>query len=139
MLLDNKKRAMSDVNPKRVKLKREARIFAVWATLAVAVTLTGVGTQIVTAAAPLWKGGRTEETLFKIAAQAILSAPALFYVSGLAHARHVFRRIGGGDLFSHKNSRGLVTIGRSLLIGAVWAGLGGVAERWAGWGCGARG
>ena len=112
---------MSDVNPKQMKLKRQARVFNVWATLAVAVTLIGVGTQIVTAAAPLWKGGGVSETLLKVAVQAILSAPAVFYVSGLAGARHVFRRIGGGDLFSHENSRGMVTIGRFLLIGAVWA------------------
>ena len=112
---------MWDWNLKRASLKRQARIFDVWATLAVAVALIGVGAQIVSAAAPLWKGGEVAETLLKVAVQAIISAPALFYVSGLARARRVFRRIGRGDLFSHENSRGLTTIGRALLIGAVWA------------------
>ena len=112
---------MGNGTPKRFKLKREARIFNIWAALAVAVTMIGVGTQIVTAAAPLWKGGGAPETLLKVAVQAILSAPAMFYVIALARARHVFRRIGGGDLFLQENSRGLAGMGRFLLIGAVWA------------------
>ncbi|MGH9645746.1 MAG: DUF2975 domain-containing protein [Bryobacteraceae bacterium] len=112
---------MSDGNSNRIKLKRQARLFGIWATLAAAVTLAGVGGQIVSAAAPLWKGGRVSETLLKIGAQAILSTPALFYLWGLMRARHVFRRLGGGDLFSLENSQGLVAIGRALLIGSVWA------------------
>lgn len=112
---------MTDLDPKRIKLKREARIFGVLARFAVAVTLMGVGAQIVSAAAPLWKGGRVAETLFKVAEQAILSVPALFYINSLTRARRVFRRIGGGNLFSLENNQGLAAMGRSLLIGALWA------------------
>jgi len=71
-------------------------------------------------AAPLWNGGVVTETLLKIATQAILSAPALIYVTGLERARRVFRRIGDGDIFTRDNSQSLVAVGATLLVGALW-------------------
>ena len=103
------------------KLKREARIFGGLATIAVGLTLVCIGSEIVVAASPLWKGGDAHKALINIGLQAVLAAPALFYVAGLRRARQVFRRIGSGELLTLQNSKGLSGVGWCLAAGAVWS------------------
>ena len=112
---------MSTSTPQRSKLQRDARIFRVLAAVAVTVSLLSIGAQMVSVAAPVWKGGPVTETLLRVSQQLVLSAPAVFYVYGLIRARHIFRRMGKGELFVRANSDGLRAVGISLLVGAVWA------------------
>jgi hypothetical protein len=103
------------------RLRRQARIFVFLAGAAGSLAVLSVFVQVVTVAAPLWKGGPIEATLVKTLSELLLSAPALFYVAGLIRARRVFRRIGAGEIFVQANSDGLTTVGATLLIGALWA------------------
>jgi hypothetical protein len=111
------------VQPQRqqTKLGRQARLFGFLAVAAVTISLISVAAQLVSTAAPLWRGGPIGDTILRVAKQTVLSAPALFYVVGLWRARLVFRRIGRGEIFIRPNSLGLIAIGWSLLTGALWA------------------
>ncbi len=111
------------VTSDQARLKRQSRIFAVLAAVAVGVSLICVGSQIVVAAAPLWKGGDVNRALVNISLQVVLAAPALFYVAGLRRARQVFRRVGAGELLTLQNSRGLTAVGMCLLAGGLWSSL----------------
>jgi hypothetical protein len=86
------------------KFRRQAWLFGSLAAAAVITSLICVTAELVSVAAPLWKGGPIADTILKVAKQAVLSAPALFYVVGL-----------------RANSEGLTAIGWSLLMGALWA------------------
>jgi hypothetical protein len=103
------------------KFRRQARIFGSLAAAAVGISLICLTAELVSAAAPLWKGGPIADTILKVTKQAVLSAPALFYVVGLSRARRVFGRIARGEVFVRANSEGLTAIGWSLLMGALWA------------------
>jgi len=103
------------------KFRRQVSLFGSFAAAAVIISLICVTAELVSAAAPLWKGGPIADTILKVAKQAVLSAPALFYVVGLSRARRVFGRIGRGEVFVRANSEGLTAIGWSLLMGALWA------------------
>jgi len=103
------------------KLKREARIFRAVANMAIGLTMFSVAAGIVVAASPLWKGGDVSKALINVGLQAVLAAPALFYVAGLWRALQVFRRIGDGELLTLQNSKGLSGVGWLLAAGAVWS------------------
>jgi hypothetical protein len=106
---------------KQATLRRQSRVFRGLASLAVAITLAAVVSQIVIAAAPLWKGGPIQEALIDTGRQIVLSVPALLYVAALYYARRVFLRIAGGEIFVRTNGQGLLAMGRCLLIGGLWA------------------
>jgi len=92
------------------RLRRQARIFVFLAGAAGSLAVLSVFVQVVSVAAPLWKGGPIEATLVKTLSELLLSAPALCYVAGLIRARRVFRRIGAGEIFVQANSDGLTTV-----------------------------
>jgi hypothetical protein len=106
---------------RQAPIQRHSRVFRALSSLAVAVTLAAVVSQILLAAAPLWKGGPEEPALINAGRELVLSIPALLYVAALYCARRVFLRIAAGDLFSPDNGAGLRSMGRWLLIGALWA------------------
>jgi hypothetical protein len=102
-------------------VRRQSRMFRGLASLAVAITLAAVVSQIFMAAAPLWKGGPVEEALISTGRQLALSVPALLYVASLYYARRVFLRIAAGEIFVRTNGEGLRAVGRCLLLGGLWA------------------
>jgi hypothetical protein len=106
---------------KQGTLQKLSRRFRGLSSIAVAVTLLAVVAQIAIAAAPLWKGGSTQQALLDTGRQFLLSAPALLYVAALYYARRVFLRVAAGDLFAPSNGEGLRAMGRCLLIGGVCA------------------
>ncbi len=108
-----------DKTPSR--LQRHARIFRALAALAAAISLIAVVSQLLVAAAPLWKGGPVGVTSLNVVTQLALSMPIICYVVGLIRARSVFTRIGRGELFARENGKGLRAVGIALLIGALWA------------------
>lgn len=112
---------MNQPASKQATLRRQSRVFRGLASLAVAITLAAVVSQIVIAAAPLWKGGPIQEALIDTGRQIVLSVPALLYVAALYYARRVFLRIAGGEIFVRTNGQGLLAMGRCLLIGGLWA------------------
>jgi hypothetical protein len=103
------------------RLLRQGRLFGVLAAWAAALSVISVATQVLSVAAPLWRGGPIEGTLLDTLKELVLTAPALFYVAGLVRSRRVFGRIARGDTFVRANSEGLVGVGAALLAGAVWA------------------
>jgi hypothetical protein len=112
---------MVELQRQQTKLRQQAWLFGFVATAAVTISLISVTAQLLSTAAPLWRGGPPGDTILKVARQAVLTAPALFYVVGLSRARRVFGRIGRGEIFIRANSQGLIAIGWSLLLGALWA------------------
>lgn len=118
-----------DAASEQARLKRQARWFRIMSTFAIGLALVCAGTQVVVAAAPLWKGGDARQALFDVSLQLVLAVPSLFYVVGLHRARQVFNRIGGGELLTLQNAKGLTGVGMCVLAGwvVVVAGL-----RWPG-------
>ena len=105
----------------QAKLRREASMFRIMATLAIGLTVICVFSQLAVAAAPLWKGGDQRQALINTGIQLVLAAPALFYIAGLRRARQVIRRVGDGDPLTPQNSQGLGGVGMCLLAGALWS------------------
>jgi hypothetical protein len=112
---------VNEPTPKQAMLRRQSRLFRVLASIAVAITLAAVVSQVLIAAAPLWKGGSVEQALLNSARELVLSVPALLYVTALFYARRVFMRIAAGEIFVRTNGEGLRAMGRCLLIGGLWA------------------
>ena len=112
-----------DAVSEQARFKRQARWFRVLSTFAMGLALVCVGTQIVVAAAPLWKGGDARQALFDVSLQLVLAVPSLFYVAGLQRARQVFSRIGSGELLTLRNSQGLTGVGMCVLAGGLWSSL----------------
>ncbi len=112
---------MNEPTSKQVTLRRQSRMFRGLSSIAVAVTLAAVVSQVVLSAAPLWKGGAVEQALLNTARELVLSVPALLYVAALYFARRVFMRIAAGEVFVRTNGEGLRAMGRCLLIGGLWA------------------
>ncbi len=109
-------------NLRRASLKRQARIFDVLATFAVAVdACLALVPRSYLWRRPCGKAGKWLKRCSTSQCRQSFQHPHCSMSAALARARHVFRRIGGGDLFARENSRGLTAIGRALLIGAVWA------------------
>jgi hypothetical protein len=104
---------MNQRSSKQAGLRRQSRMFHILASIAVAITLAAVVSQVAMVAAPLWKGGPAAQALINTARQIVLSVPALLYVAALYYARRVFMRITNGE--------GLRAMGRCLLIGGLWA------------------
>ena len=111
---------MAEQNPE-LRLRRQARFFGILAGWAAAIAVWMVVTQVISVAAPLWRGGPVATTLLDTLKELVLTAPALFYVAGLIRSRRVFRRFGRGEIFVRSNSEGLVGVGVALLTGAIWA------------------
>ncbi len=107
----------------QAKFKRHARWFRVMSTFAIALALICAGTQVVVAAAPLWKGGDARQALFNVSLELVLAVPSLFYVVGLHRARQVFNRIGAGELLTLNNAKGLTGVGMCVLAGGLWSSL----------------
>jgi hypothetical protein len=103
------------------RLRRQTRLFGGLALAAVGISVLVVASQIVFAASPLWKGGPVDEALINTGKQVVLSVPTLLYIAALYFARRVFHRIGDGEIFAPANGRGLLAMGRCLLIGGLWA------------------
>jgi len=103
------------------RLRQRARVFGILAFWAATLSVLSVFTQVVSVAAPLWRGGPFAATLLDTLKVLALTAPALFFVAGLVRSRRVFGRIGQGDIFTRANSEGLIGVGAALLAGAVWA------------------
>jgi Protein of unknown function (DUF2975) len=103
------------------RLRRQARFFGILARWAAGLAVLAVVTQVLGVAAPLWHGGPVAETLENTLKELALTAPALFYAAGLVRSRRVFGRIGRGEIFVPENCDGLVAVGGSLLLGALWA------------------
>lgn len=112
---------MNEPTSKQAMLRRQSRLFRGLSTIAVAITLAAVLSQVAMSAAPLWKGGPVEQALLNTARQIVLSVPALLYVAALYYARRVFMRIAAGEIFVRTNGEGLRAMGRCLLIGGLWA------------------
>jgi hypothetical protein len=112
---------MNESTAKQAALRRQSRMFRGLSTIAVAITLAAVVSQVAMSAAPLWKGGPVERALLNTARELVLSVPALLYVAALYYARRVFMRIAGGEIFVRTNGEGLRAMGRCLLIGGLWA------------------
>jgi Protein of unknown function (DUF2975) len=106
---------------KQATLRRQSRIFRALSSIAVAITLAAVVSQVAISAAPLWKGGPVEQALLNTAREIVLSVPALLYVAALYFARRVFIRIAAGEIFVKANGEGLRALGRCLLVGGLWA------------------
>jgi hypothetical protein len=103
------------------RLRRRTHLFGILVAWAASLSVLSVVVQVMSVAAPLWRGGPITATLLNTLKELILTAPALFYVAGLIRSRRVFRRIGQGDLFTRANSEGLIGVGAALLAGSVWA------------------
>lgn len=112
-----------DAASEQARLKRQARWFRIMSTFAIGLALVCAGTQVVVAAAPLWKGGDARQALFDVSLQLVLAVPSLFYVVGLHRARQVFNRIGGGELLTLQNAKGLTGVGMCVLAGGLWSSL----------------
>ena len=112
---------MNSPSTSQAALRRQSRVFRGLASLAVAITMAAVVSQILMAAAPLWRGGDAGEALTNTGSQVVLSVPALLYVAALYYARRVFLRIANGEIFVRTNGEGLRAVGRCLLIGGLWA------------------
>ena len=112
---------MNETPSKQVLLRRQSRLFRVLSSVAVAITLAAVLSQVAMTAAPLWKGGPVEQALLNTARELVLSVPALLYVAALYCARRVFVRIAAGEIFVRANGEGLRAMGRCLLVGGLWA------------------
>ena len=113
---------MADAS-EQARLKRQSRWFRVMSAFAVGLALVCVATQIVIAAAPLWKGGDARQALFDLSLQLVITVPALFYVVGLHRARQVFNRIGLGERLTLENAKGLTGVGMCILAGGLWSSL----------------
>jgi hypothetical protein len=103
------------------RLRRQARLYGVLALWAGSLSVLSAFTQVVSVAAPLWRGGPVGQTLLDTLKELVLVGPVFCYVAGLVRSRCVFRRIGRGDVFIRANSDGLVRVGGWLLAGALWA------------------
>ena len=103
------------------RLRRQARVFGALAAGAASLSVLSAFTQVVTVAAPLWRGGPVDQTLLDTLKELVLMGPVFCYVAGLARSRGVFRRIGRGEIFIRANSDGLIRVGGWLLAGALWA------------------
>jgi hypothetical protein len=112
---------MNQPSSKQASLRRQSRMFHILASIAVAITLAAVVSQVAMVAAPLWKGAPAAQALINTARQIVLSVPALLYVAALYYARRVFMRIAAGEVFVRTNGEGLRALGRCLLIGGLWA------------------
>jgi hypothetical protein len=112
---------VNETPSKQVLLRRQSRLFRVLSSVAVAITLAAVLSQVAMTAAPLWKGGPVEQALLNTARELVLSVPALLYVAALYCARRVFVRIAAGEIFVRANGEGLRAMGRCLLVGGLWA------------------
>ena len=112
---------MTEPTPKQATLRRQSSMFRGLSSIAVAITLAAVLSQVAMTAAPLWKGGPVEQALLNTARELVLSVPALLYVAGLYYARRVFMRVAAGEIFVRANGEGLRAMGRCLLIGGLWA------------------
>lgn len=103
------------------RIRRGAKRFQRIAYLAAALAILCVGSELLLALSPLWRGGDTASVPSDVLAQAILAAPVLFFVWGLSRARRLFRRIESGELFSADNSRDFALVGWAVFGGALWS------------------
>ena len=108
-------------SPSDTRIQRSARRFRRFAYLAAVLALICVGSELLLALSPLWKGGDRTAALWSGLAQADLAVPVLCFVSGLSRARRLFLRIEAGEVFGADNSRDFARIGWWVVGGAAWS------------------
>jgi hypothetical protein len=107
--------------PPATKIQRGARRIRRIAYAAAILAMLCVGSELLLALAPLWKGGDTVQVPADVLAQLMIAGPVVFFVLGLQRARRLFRRIEAGESFSDDNSRDFARIGWAVIGGAVWS------------------
>ena len=103
------------------RIRRRARRIRRIAYAAAILAVLCVGSELLLALSPLWRGGDTAQVPADVLGQVMIAGPALFFIWGLQRARRLFRRIEGGESFSADNSRDFIRIGWSVIGGAVWS------------------
>ena len=107
--------------PLDTRIQRRARWTRRIAYAAAVFAMLCVGSELLTALAPIWRGGDVSQVRFNVLVQVMIAGPAVFFVLGLLRARRLFRRIEAGESFSDDNSRDFVRIGWWVIGGAVWS------------------